>query len=84
MYTGDSYIRTLSSTKYPDVMSHDGAFHQGLQCLIRQKQTSETEMQLASGCSPLTVLLMYCDNQCSVALPHGAMGWPAVCDCGII
>ena len=26
---------------------------------------------------------MSCDSQCSVALPHGAVGWSAVCDCGI-
>ena len=28
-------------------------------------------------------LQMYCYYKCSVALPHGAMGWSAVCDCGI-
>ena len=26
---------------------------------------------------------MYCYYKCSVALPHGAAGWSAVCDCGI-
>ena len=26
---------------------------------------------------------MYCYYKCSLALPHGAMGWSAVCDCGI-
>ena len=26
---------------------------------------------------------MYCYYKCSVALPHGASGWSAVCDCGI-
>ena len=26
---------------------------------------------------------MYCNCYCSVALPHGAVGWSAVCDCGI-
>ena len=31
----------------------------------------------------LTVFLMYCDSLCSVALPHGAVGWSAMCDCGI-
>ena len=29
------------------------------------------------------VYLMYCDCNCSVDLPHGAMGWTAVCYCGI-
>ena len=27
------------------------------------------------------VLQMSCYCKCSVALPHGAMGWAAVCDC---
>ena len=26
---------------------------------------------------------MSCFCKCQVALPHGAMGWSAVCDCGI-
>ena len=26
---------------------------------------------------------MSCDRYCSVALPHGAMGWSVVCGCGI-
>ena len=26
---------------------------------------------------------MYCYYKCSVALPHGAVSWSAVCDCGI-
>ena len=28
-------------------------------------------------------LLMSFDIQCSVSLPHGAVGWSTVCDCGI-
>ena len=31
-----------------------------------------------AGCFSLAVFLMYCDNMCSMALPHSA-----VCDCGI-
>ena len=27
--------------------------------------------------------LMSCDSKCSVALSRGAVGWSAVCDCGI-
>ena len=27
---------------------------------------------------------MSCDSQCSVNLTHGAVGWFAVCDCGIV
>ena len=29
------------------------------------------------------ISLVFCDCCCSVALPHGAVGWSAVCDCGI-
>ena len=39
-------------------------------------------MEERAGCFALTVFLMACDSQCSVALPHGVAGWPAVCDCG--
>ena len=31
----------------------------------------------------LIVFLMFCDCECSVALHHCAVGWSAVCDCGI-
>ena len=31
----------------------------------------------------LIVVLMSCYYKFSVAQPHGAMGWSAVCDCGI-
>ena len=27
-----------------------------------------------AGCFALTVILMFCDSQCSAALPHGAVG----------
>ena len=33
--------------------------------------------------APLLTLYMYCYYKCSVALPHGAVGWCAVYDCGI-
>ena len=36
-----------------------------------------------AGCFAIIVLQMYCYYKCSVALPHGAMGWSAVCGCGI-
>ena len=35
------------------------------------------------GCFAVIVLPMYCYYKCSVALPHGPVGWSAVCDCGI-
>ena len=31
----------------------------------------------------LLSIQMYCYYKCSVALPQGAVGWSAVCDCGI-
>ena len=36
-----------------------------------------------AGCFAGIVLQMYCYNKFSVALPHGAVGGSAVCDCGI-
>ena len=36
-----------------------------------------------AGCFNLIVFLVFCDCQCSVTLPSGALGWSAVCDCGI-
>ena len=36
-----------------------------------------------AGCFTLVVFLKYCDCYCCVALPHGAVCWSAVCDCGI-
>ena len=40
-------------------------------------------MEKKAGCFALSVFLMSCDGQCSMALPHGAVGWSVVCDCGI-
>ena len=36
-----------------------------------------------AGCFAYVVLQMSCCCICSVALPYGAVGWSAVCDCGI-
>ena len=36
-----------------------------------------------ADCFALIVFLMSCDCWCSVALPHGVVGWSAVRDCGI-
>ena len=36
-----------------------------------------------AGCFALIVFWMSCYCKCSVPLPHGAVGWSAVCDCGI-
>ena len=36
------------------------------------------EEEEKAGCFAIIVLHMYCDYKCSVALPHGAVGWSAV------
>ena len=41
------------------------------------------EEEEKAGCFAIIVLQMYCYYKCSVALPHGAVGWSAVCDRGI-
>ena len=40
-------------------------------------------MEEEAGCFAIIVLQMYCYYKYSVALPHDAVGWSAVCDCGI-
>ena len=35
------------------------------------------------GKRELVALLKYCDSQYTVALPHGAVGWSAVCECSV-
>ena len=48
----------------------------------RPDQTHLEEEEKASSFA-FVVLQMYCYYKCSVALPHGAVCWSAVCDCGI-
>ena len=36
-----------------------------------------------AGCFAIVILQMCSCCGCSVALPRGAVGWSAVCDCGI-
>ena len=38
-------MSTLANNEDPDEMPHNGTFHQGLHCLLRQKQSSEKDMQ---------------------------------------
>ena len=35
------------------------------------------------GCFAFIVLRIICYCKCSVILPHSAVGWSVVCDCGI-
>ena len=41
------------------------------------------EEEEKDGCFAIIFLQMYCYYKCFVALPHGAVFWSAVCDCGI-
>ena len=41
------------------------------------------EEEERAGYFAFIVLLMSRNCKCSVTLPHGAMGWTAVCDCSI-
>ena len=36
-----------------------------------------------AGCFAIIVLQMHFYYKCSVTLSHSAVGWSAVCDCGI-
>ena len=53
---------------------HYFVFILGLQSSCREKKARWFE---------IIVLQMYCYYKCSVALPRGAVGWSAVCNCGI-
>ena len=39
--------------------------------------------EVRAGCFAFIVFWMSCYCKCPVALPHGAVGLSAVCDCGI-
>ena len=41
------------------------------------------EEEAKAGCFAFTALRIRCYCKCFVALPHSAVNWYAVCDCGI-
>ena len=41
------------------------------------------EEEEIAACFVFIVLRMSCYYKCSIALPHGTVGWSVVCDCGI-
>ena len=43
--------------------------------------SNQLEEDEKAACFAIIVLQMYCYYKCSVALPYGAMGWFAVCNC---
>ena len=45
---------TLANSEDPDEMQHNAAFHQGLQCLLRLKQSSGTEIHHNLEILPMT------------------------------
>ena len=45
LFTGDSQRNNLANSEDPDERQHNVAFHEGLHCLLRQKQSSEKEIQ---------------------------------------
>ena len=57
--------------------------------LVCSINVAQLEVYLSSDgdeiatCFALIILLMPCGCKCYVALPHDAVGWSAVCDCGI-
>ena len=42
------------------------------------------ERKEKTGCFAIIVLQMYFYYKCPLALAHGAVGWSAICVCGII
>ena len=59
LYTGNPETGTLANSEDPDEMQHYAAFHQGLHCLLRLKQHSETgKIDLEnSTCDPLKYMM---------------------------
>ena len=51
--------------------------------LFGMRYLMSLEEEEKAGCFAFKVLQVSCYCKCSVALPHGTVGWSAVCDCGI-
>ena len=52
-----------------------------LECITLCPNHIDEEERIS--CVYFIVFWMSCYCKCPVALSHGAMGWSAVCDCGI-
>ena len=52
-----------------------------LHCFVYSLISTDLDWEERAGCFTLFTFLVSCD--CYVALPHGALGWYVVCDCGI-
>ena len=61
----------------------------GVFCKYRNKEKLSLKVcnhlkeEEKADCFSIIVLQMYSYYKCSVALPHGAVGWSAGCGCGI-
>ena len=51
--------------------------------LCAHSRCNHLEEDETAGYFTIIVLQMYCNYKCSLALPHCAVGWSALCDCGI-
>ena len=51
--------------------------HSSFAIILKRKRKLVALLLLSYRCT------VYCYYKYSVALPHGAVGWTAVCDCGI-
>ena len=54
-----------------------------IQCFVTLEFCNHLDGKERAGCFTLTAFLVSCDSPSIVALPHGAMGWSAGCDCGV-
>ena len=46
-----------------------------MHCFVSILVLQTIEEEEKAGCFAIIVLQMYCDYKCSLALPHGAVGW---------
>ena len=49
----------------------------------RERETDRERDRERAGCLAFIVIPMFCYCKCCVAIPHGAVGWSTVCNCGI-
>ena len=54
-----------------------------MHCFVSILVLQYLEEEEKTGCFAFVVIQMQCYYQSSVALPHGAVGWSTVCNCGI-
>ena len=55
----------------------------GMHYIVSFLVFNHLEEEERAGCFAFVVIRMSCYCICSVVLPYGALGWSAVCDCGI-